>query len=221
MLTKRSQKNWQKKLLQKRLKKSLKLSILEKSIFNNGFKRIIGIDEVGRGSMAGPMLITGFVLEPAQKLIRGIQDSKILNFNKRTTLSQKLSNFEHFHSLQEAIRIDNHGLTKCFLDGIAEILNSIADQSTYILVDGRLNAVQKQFKNSQCIVDGDALVYSIACASILAKVKRDQIYPDYGFDTHVGYCTKKHIEAVKNLGVLPIHRKIYKSVSQFDQQTLL
>jgi ribonuclease HII len=77
-------------------------------------------------------------------------------------------------------------------------------------------------------VDGDALVYSIACASILAKVKRDQImkdyhkiYPDYGFDTHVGYCTKKHIEAVKNLGVLPIHRKIYKSVSQFDQQTLL
>ncbi len=192
----------------------LTLSELEISLFSRGVTQVVGIDEVGRGCMAGPMVITGYVLEPNQKILDGINDSKKLSKRKREELSPILSKQKHLTVEISPEEIDKKGLTTGFKKAVSEIYEMFNTQTTAFLVDGNTNF--SEYKNIFSVINGDATIYSIASSSIIAKVYRDNLmakyaleYPEYGFASHVGYCTKQHIKAVEKHGVLPIHRKSY------------
>lgn len=202
------------KPMQKKRTNSLILSDLEISLFSKGATHIVGIDEVGRGCMAGPMVITGYVLEAGQKILDGINDSKKLSKKNRVELSPILSKDKHLTVEISANEIDENGLTAGFKKAVSKIYQMFNNETTAFLVDGNTNF--SEYKNIFSVINGDATIYSIASSSIIAKVYRDRLmtecatkYPEYGFATHVGYCTKQHISAVEQYGVLPIHRKSY------------
>lgn len=191
-----------------------KISLVEKDLFDRGYTSIIGIDEVGRGAWAGPFVIGAFKLQIDKLPKLHVGDSKIISKKNRLKLYYKLHGYDHNIFSFTHLDVDTKGLGKCFKEAVYSIAEQ-TDDSTAILVDGNI----KFRDNSKIIsiIDGDANIYSIACASIIAKYHRDEVmmkyameYAGYGFESHVGYGTKKHREAIKSLGVCDIHRKSYK-----------
>lgn len=197
----------------------------EKNIFKQGYFCLAGVDEVGRGSLAGPVVAASvsFFAEHKkvnQKLI-GVNDSKKLS-PKRREYFFKLIN-EEFHNIGigvvDSSKIDRINILQASLLAMKLSINKLTDKPEFILVDGNckipeLNIAQKS------IIKGDGKVFSIAAASIIAKVYRDHImlgyhkeFPLYGFDRHKGYGTKQHLEAIKKYGALNIHRKSFKPFS--------
>lgn len=181
------------------------------------FKYIAGVDEVGRGPLAGPIVAASVVLnldfENDNELILKINDSKKLNAKTREELSSIIMEKAVSYAIVE---INNSEIDK---KGIAWCNNEVLKQSVYklditpslALSDGYL--IKNCNINNKFVVKGDSKSASIACASIIAKVYRDNLmrnyasnYPEYGFDRHVGYGTKEHIEAIKKYGPTSIHR---------------
>ena len=200
-------------------KTGLELSKLEKSFLNSKYSHVIGIDEVGRGALAGPMIVCGFVYSQDDKISQSVNDSKIVSKKKRIELHSILSKKNHYIVSISPKNIDTHGLTKSFSDAVVTIYKKLMNRNSAILVDG--NQRFPNFDHVFNVINGDATQYSIAAASIIAKVHRDNImckyskkYPEYGFDTHVGYGTKKHMYAIQHYGVLEIHRRCYKPIQK-------
>lgn len=173
-------------------------------------KLLCGIDEAGRGCIAGSLVIAGVVLN---KDIDGLMDSKKLTQKRREELYEEIVKYSKYHIVQfDANDVDDLGISKCIQKGLEEIKESIKDVS--YLFDG----------NSSFGVDGietmikaDSKIKEVSAASILAKVTHDREidlyakeFPMYGFEKHKGYGTKAHIEALKNYGRSPIHRKTFK-----------
>ncbi|MDE5722337.1 MAG: ribonuclease HII [Clostridia bacterium] len=197
------------------MKDSVDKLAYEKQLLSKGCKYICGVDEVGRGPLAGPVVCAAVIM-PLDEIIEGVDDSKKLTAKKREALSEKiLKNAVAVHiSLIEAAKIDEINIleaTKLCMKNAVEALEITPD---FVLTDGnmKLDVSIPQ----QSIVKGDALSYSIGAASIAAKVYRDNLmdgyaktYPQYGFEKNKGYGTAEHIKAIKQFGLTPVHRRSF------------
>ena len=201
---------------EKELERLTKLKELEKDLYSKGFKHICGIDEAGRGPLAGPVVIAGVIM-PQDSMIEGINDSKKVSEKKREKLYDLI--IEEAISYSVAIIgqdvIDDINILNATKEGVTQFVDGLDIKPDLIIVDA-LNHINTRGIPYEPIVKGDAKCYNIAAASILAKVTRDRImrqwdelYPQYGFLSHKGYGTAKHISAIKEYGLLPIHRKSF------------
>ena len=171
---------------------------------------ICGIDEAGRGPIAGPIVIAGVIL---QNKIDGLDDSKKLTPKKRESLFEKIKQNSIYHiEIVEAKIIDEIGLSEVYFRALNKIIEKIKAQ-VYIFDGNTTYGVL----GINPIIKADSLYKEVSAASILAKVTRDNImielakkYPVYGFDKHKGYCTKAHLEAIKKYGYSLVHRTSFK-----------
>lgn len=181
---------------------------------------MIGVDEVGRGCLAGPLLVVA--ARQVQDLPAGVADSKVLLRPQREYLYKLLIDACEFGEGWVSCReIDEKGLTAAMRLGVARSLRalrvSVMDE---IIMDGPINYMPKKFKKVTCMIDADALVPIVSAASIYAKVTRDgymrklqKKYPDYGFEKHVGYGTAFHQAAIAQFGrIEKIHRMSFGSL---------
>lgn len=190
----------------------------ERKLWNKGIQRVAGIDEAGRGPLAGPLVVAAAAFPPYLQDFPPVNDSKQLRPKEREYLYhqlQKISGFIFAIIVVSAEEIDRINIFEAVKKGMIEAATRV--NAEYVLVDGiPFDGFQMP---AEFIVKGDAKSASIAAASILAKVHRDEImrkysleYPNYGFDKHMGYGTKKHIEALLKHGPCEIHRKTFAPV---------
>jgi ribonuclease HII len=183
---------------------------------------MIGIDEVGRGCWAGPLLVVA--ARSIATLPPGLADSKVLSKKKREELFVILPEACVFgQGWVKPAEIDELGLTEAMKLGVARALDNLnASADDEIIMDGLINYCGPEFTRVQCIARADASHPIVSAASVYAKVLRDRKmtelalqHPNYGFDKHVGYGTKVHMDAIKQFGVTPLHRLSYKPLQQF------
>ena len=202
-------------------KEAARLELLkekENELRKRGFNSICGIDEAGRGPLAGPVVVASVIM-PAESNIEGVNDSKKISEKKREKLYKQI--------LDEAIsygvgivgqdEIDEINILNATKKGLTMSLQELTVKPDLIIVDA-LNHIDTMGIPYESIIKGDAKCYSISAASIIAKVTRDRImrewdkvYPEYGFERHKGYGTSAHIEAIKEYGLCPIHRRSFTS----------
>lgn len=188
----------------------------ENSLIKEGYRLIAGIDEAGRGPLAGPVTVAVCIMPlDADKIIDGVNDSKKLTPRKREELYDKIINTATAYSIVNIGEkvIDEINILNATKLGMKKCLENIDITPDYVLIDAV--KIDSEIPYS-AIIHGDALSYSIACASILAKVSRDRLmtafdekYQGYGFAKHKGYGTKMHVEKLKELGPCDIHRKSF------------
>lgn len=177
-----------------------------------------GVDEVGRGPLAGDVVTAAVILDP-EKPIAGLDDSKKLTEKKRERLFGEIQEKALSWSIARCsvAEIDQMNILQASLEAMKRAVETLDVKPEHVLVDG--NKIPRWDFQAEAVVKGDARVQAIAAASILAKVTRDremiafdELYPGYGFAGHKGYPTKAHIEALDHLGVTPIHRTSYAPV---------
>ena len=201
---------------EKEFKRLTELKSIEKELYNKGFEKICGIDEAGRGPLAGPVVVAGVIM-PKESMIEGVNDSKKVSEKKREKLYDII--LEEAISYSVAIIgqdiIDEINILNATKQGVTKVVEELDVQPDLILVDA-LTHINTKGIPYDSIIKGDAKCYNIAAASIIVKVTRDrimrqwdEIYPQYGFINHKGYGTAKHIEALKQYGPCPIHRKSF------------
>ena len=201
---------------EKEIERLTDLKSMEKELYDKGFEHICGIDEAGRGPLAGPVVVAGVIM-PKDSMIEGVNDSKKVSEKKREKLYDLI--------LEEAISyavaiigqdvIDEINILNATKQGVTKVVEELDVKPNLILVDA-LTHINTKGIPYDSIIKGDAKCYNIAAASIIAKVTRDrimrewdEIYPQYGFINHKGYGTAKHIEALKEYGPCPIHRRTF------------
>ena len=182
------------------------------------YQLIAGVDEVGRGPLAGPVVTAAVILDP-QNPIEGLTDSKKLTEAQREVLSEEIKQKALCWALgrAEVEEIDHINILQATMLAMQRSVKALIQTPEYILVDG--NRTPKFHCPAEAIIKGDLTVPEISAASIVAKVARDQEmaqlelqYPGYGLAKHKGYPTKAHIAAITELGVTPIHRRSYSPV---------
>jgi len=197
-----------------------RLLVLEKELHKEGYKFIAGVDEAGRGPLAGPVVAAACIL-PEDFILPGLDDSKKLSEKKREYLAEKIMEQAVAYSLGSASHeeIDRLNILNATKLAMKRSLDGLEVPPSYVLVDGRDRLEIPQ--PHKAVIDGDALVACIAAASILAKVARDKLmtemhlfFPQYAFDQNKGYCTKLHLEALAEHGPCPIHRKSFSPVKE-------
>lgn len=193
---------------------------LEEGLLTRGVWPLCGIDEAGRGPLAGPVVAASAVISPASPLRNLVKDSKKLSPSKREQLYELLINSDDVScgiAMVDEHIIDKINILKATMMAMEQSFNNLNIKPVYALVDGN----KKPNLSCECIpvVGGDATEPSISAASIIAKVTRDRymsdmdgLYPGYGFRIHKGYPTKAHYSAIRLLGPCPIHRKSFKGV---------
>ncbi len=190
---------------------------LERSLAAQGFLRVAGVDEVGRGPLAGPVVCAAVILplEEARRIV-GIDDSKKLSAKKRQALAEKIKTTARAYAVAEvdASVIDEINILQATRLCMKRAVEQLLPAADMVLTDGNMTLDISIPQRS--IVRGDALVCSIGAASILAKVHRDalmaeyaKLYPEYAFERNAGYGTKAHIEAIREVGICPIHRRTF------------
>lgn len=196
---------------------------------DNKFKKVIGIDEVGRGPLAGPVYVCGVIMSEktykkliASKKFHGLRDSKKLSEKNRDLWFAKIKDWEkggllkYFCLSKSSDVIDKIGISKSIKQIIKQILiRANVKKDSKIYLDGSLSA-PSEYLNQKTIIKGDEKIPIISLASIVAKVLRDKKmkilsikFNQYEFDVNKGYGTKKHINQIKNIGLSKIHRKTY------------
>lgn len=188
--------------------------------YSQGKQVIAGVDEVGRGPLAGPVVVAAVIL-PATVTIPGLNDSKKLSEKKREQLYEQIQEHALAISIVEktAQDVDASNIYKITQVAMYEAIEQLALTPDYVLIDAMpLPALTIEHSS---IIKGDATSQSIAAASIIAKVTRDrmmvaasQIYPVYGFEKHKGYGTKQHLEALSLHGACPLHRQSFAPVAK-------
>ena len=183
-----------------------------------------GVDEAGRGPLAGPVVAAAVILDP-ENPIEGLADSKKLTAKKREALEPLIKERALAWCVAEASveEIDEINILQATMLAMQRAVAGLKVQPEFVQVDG--NRIPKLPMMAEAIVKGDAKVAAISAASILAKTHRDAYmmeqahrYPGYGFEKHMGYGTAEHIKAIETLGVLPIHRKTFKPISLYCQE---
>ena len=201
---------------EKEIERLTKLKEIEKELYEKGFDSICGIDEAGRGPLAGPVVVAGVIM-PRDSMIEGINDSKKVSEKKREKLYDII--LEEAISYSVAIIgqdiIDKINILNATKQGVTEVVDGLDIKPDLILVDA-LEHINTRGIPYEPIIKGDAKCYNIAAASIIAKVTRDrimrewdEIYPQYGFINHKGYGTAKHMAAIREYGLCPIHRRSF------------
>lgn len=193
---------------------------IEKELVEQGVDLVFGMDEVGRGSFAGPLVASAVNFGKEFRWFKDLNDSKLLTAPKRERLSKLiLKNVKSFTEIIEVETINKIGIGKSnkliFERLIKKILGEHERKNIHFLIDGNKKRIRR--KNLRFIVKGDRKVISIAAASIIAKVYRDNLmkklgrdFPGYNFAKNKGYGTKFHQKAIKKLGLCEIHRKSFK-----------
>lgn len=180
---------------------------------------IAGVDEAGRGPLAGPVVVAAVILDPLRK-IRGLADSKVLSATQRERLNAKIRARARAYAVIEigVADIDRLNIFQATLLGMSRALAALDPPAAQALIDGT-HIPQDLACPARAIVDGDARIPAISAASILAKVARDRLmadldarYPGYGFARHKGYCTPEHFAALGRLGPCPEHRRSFGPV---------
>jgi len=172
---------------------------------------LCGIDEAGRGPLAGPLVVAGVIL---QRQVKGLADSKKLSPERREILSERILERSRYHLVVIGPdRIDGDGLSVCMKSALEEIISHLAGPEVIFLFDGN---TRFGVSGLRTLIGADGKVPQVSAASILAKVHRDRImeeagkrYPGYGFERHKGYGTSEHREAIRRLGLCPIHRRSF------------
>ncbi|MDP4790116.1 MAG: ribonuclease HII [Haliea sp.] len=179
---------------------------------------VAGVDEVGRGPLAGDVVAAAVILDPALSIV-GLRDSKKLSAARREVLAEQIRERALGWALGRAsvAEIDTLNILQASLLAMRRAVEALIPQPISVLVDGNRLPVWRY--HAQAVVGGDGRVASIAAASILAKVQRDKelleldsLYPGYGFAAHKGYPTAQHLEALRRLGVSPVHRRSFAPV---------
>jgi len=188
---------------------------------------IAGVDEAGRGPLAGPVVVAAVILNPARR-INGLADSKVLTAERREVLDARIRERAIAFSVVaiDVGDIDRINIFHATMLGMSRALAALAPAPTFALIDG--NQLPKELIcPARAIVDGDAKEKAISAASILAKVARDRmmceldvLHPGYGFAQHKGYSTPEHFEALQRLGPCSIHRRSFAPVRECGQQDL-
>lgn len=195
--------------------------MIESALVKSGITAIAGVDEAGRGACAGPLVVAAVILkDPHAPDLREVKDSKALTPQKRERLFDVVLEQSAAHSIIsiEADEIDQIGLHVANLEGMRRAVAALGVEPGYVLTDGYV--IDGLSAPHLAVWKGDQVAISISAASILAKVSRDRTmrlldsrYPGYGFAGHKGYVTKSHQEAIKKLGILPIHRRSYSNIA--------
>ena len=201
---------------EKELERLTSLKEIEEKLYEQGNQYICGIDEAGRGPLAGPVVV-GVVILRETSFIEGINDSKKISEAKREKLYEEITNEAVAWSvgIVDETRIDEINILNATKEALTKAISNLKIKPEIILVDA-LDKIDTLSIPYISIIKGDAKIYSIAAASIIAKVTRDRIirsydkiYPEYEFIKNKGYGTAKHIEAIKQYGLCPIHRKSF------------
>lgn len=183
-----------------------------------GYRRIAGVDEAGRGPLAGPVVAAAVILYP-EHIPEGLNDSKLLSARKRAeVLDHIIARAEVGVGLASVAEIDELNILRASHLAMCRAIEALRTRPDHVLIDG--NLVPRDLTlTATPVVKGDSLSLSIAAASIVAKTRRDAImwdlaqqYPGYGWERNQGYPTKCHKEALRNLGVTPHHRRSFKPV---------
>jgi ribonuclease HII len=193
----------------------------ETELLTSGYQAIAGTDEAGRGPLAGPVVAAAVILYPGQS-IEGVTDSKKLSEWQREKLYQTIMEKARSVAIGSCDHgeIDRMNILRASLEAMRRAVVSLPVSADFVLIDGTFTIPLDL--PQQAIIRGDSLSFSIAAASIIAKVTRDRLmkefdtlYPGYGFALHKGYPTASHREAVALLGPSPVHRKSFKGVKEF------
>lgn len=195
----------------------------EKRAFGRGYQAVAGIDEAGRGPLAGPVVSAAVIL-PYPSSTEGIDDSKKLTPKRREILYEAIS--ENAVTIGVGIvspsEIDRLNILKASLLSMALAVADLEAEPDYLLIDG--NHEISSALPQESIIKGDSRSCSIAAASIVAKVTRDRlmlkyhdVYPQFGFDTHKGYPTRAHLKALQEHGPCPIHRRSFRGVRELSR----
>jgi ribonuclease HII len=184
----------------------------ETQLMSVGTAPVAGVDEAGRGPLAGPVVVAACILDPSH-IPLGLNDSKKLTAAKREALFEQILATSHVSIVSvSAQTIDAINIRAATLQGMAQAVRGLAVQPAYALIDGR-DVPPGLPCPGEALIKGDARSVSIAAASILAKVTRDRLmvraaefWPGYGFERHMSYGTEAHLDAIKRLGPCPIHR---------------
>jgi ribonuclease HII len=190
----------------------------ERRALNNGIWPVAGCDEAGRGPLAGPVVAAAVILDP-ENIPRGLNDSKKLDAAEREALYAKICASAHvsvaFGSIE---RIDRDNILRASLWALARAVAALPVKPRLVYVDGR-DRIDVGC-DCEAVISGDALVHSIAAASIVAKVTRDRLMarlgidcPGYGFERHMGYCVPEHVAALARLGPSAHHRRSFAPVA--------
>jgi ribonuclease HII len=197
----------------------------EKELAQRQCVPVAGIDEAGRGPLAGPVVAAAVILSERRRP-RGIRDSKMLLPQVREELYQKIIGCAAVGvGIADVERIDRDNILRASLWAMTQAVRALGMAPAFALVDG--NMLPELDCPGEAIVDGDALCVSIAAASIIAKVTRDRImrelaaeFPRYGFEQHKGYCTEAHLAALKDYGPTPHHRRSFAPVQGWNALTI-
>ena len=197
------------------MKDNTDMLLHEKRLWSKGYKLIAGVDEAGRGPLAGSVYAAAVILDP-DVYIEGVNDSKKLSAKKREELFDVICQKAvawHIACI-DAQEIDNTDILTATLKAMNTAVDNLKIQPDYVLIDG--NQMRGMNREYETVVKGDATSASIAAASILAKVARDRymceqakLYPQYFFEKHKGYGTKLHCDMLKQYGPCDIHRKTF------------
>ena len=192
------------------------LKKIENQYFEKGIQYLCGIDEAGRGPLAGPVVVAAVIM-PKDSKLEGVNDSKKVSEKKREMLYEQIKEeaISYSVAIVDEKEIDQVNILNATKEGLTTAIRGLKVKPERIIVDA-LTGIDTCGIPYDSVIKGDAKCYSIAAASILAKVTRDRImrkmdevYPEYGFEKHKGYGTAAHIAAIKEYGLCPIHRKSF------------
>lgn len=198
----------------------------EEQLWKKGFKYVVGIDEAGRGPLAGPVVVAGVVIGSSEDLVEGVKDSKKMSKKRREEVFESIKKKCKAYAIGiiDAKEIDRIGIKYAVRKGMKKVLRDIEDKLKekvdYIISDGAVYPISEY--EMEILDKGDNYHYSIAAASVLAKVTRDRmmeeyskVYPVYGFERNSGYGTKEHLESMSEYGICDIHRKSFKPCNMY------
>ena len=196
--------------------------MIEEDLLHAGLVKIAGVDEAGRGACAGPLVVAAVILQDLKsEKLEKITDSKKLSPKLRESLFDTVIENSISYSIIEisSREIDEIGIQRSNIEGMRRAVNALATKADYVLTDGY--SIPGLVTPNLAVWKGDQVALSISAASILAKVHRDRImlnmdsqHPGYGFAEHKGYATAVHEAAMRELGVLDIHRRSYANVAE-------
>lgn len=205
--------------MKKRIPKTSVGLQFEQQAQTDGFRFVAGLDEVGRGCLAGAVVAAAVILDLSKPLPQGLNDSKKLSEGRRNSIAAELKETCIAYAVAEveADEIDRINILQATKRAMILAVGKLNPAADFLLIDAL--QLRESTLPQKAIIGGDAISASIAAASVLAKVYRDEmmrgmdkIYPEYGFQRHVGYGTKEHFEALRKHGATPIHRKSFKGV---------
>ncbi|MBU4304201.1 MAG: ribonuclease HII [Candidatus Omnitrophica bacterium] len=197
----------------------------EAALFDKGIESVAGVDEAGRGPWAGPVVAAAVIVSRNYEFCAKINDSKKLSPRQRRKAFEEITaKCLYSYAVADQEYIDRYNILNAALFAMAQAVNSLKCPPGWVIVDGP----HKPDIPFPCtaVIDGDAKSISVACASIVAKVIRDEMmceydkqYPQYGFSSHKGYGTKAHADALNRFGPCPLHRKSFRPIKEFLKNT--